>query len=133
MSQFVSILKSTFLVSCIYVNGRQRLQREPLMFHKINITLSFALTYSSHIIYRFKGLLIGPRGATQKQMQEMSGAKIVIRGRGSQKEGAPPTGHPDDEVSCRVLKSYLQYVVFKNTFYCCVSPSQHLPMQLLIV
>ena len=44
------------------------------------------------------GLLIGPRGATQKQMQEMSGAKIVIRGRGSQKEGAPSTGHPDDEV-----------------------------------
>ena len=44
------------------------------------------------------GLLIGPRGATQKQMQEMSGAKIVIRGRGSQKDGAPPTGHPDDEV-----------------------------------
>ena len=32
-------------------------------------------------------------------MQEMSGAKIVIRGRGSQKEGAPSTGHPDDEVS----------------------------------
>ena len=28
----------------------------------------------------------------------MSGAKIVIRGRGSQKEGAPSTGHPDDEV-----------------------------------
>ena len=44
------------------------------------------------------GLLIGPRGATQKQMQEMSGAKIVIRGRGSQKEGAPSTGHADDEV-----------------------------------
>jgi hypothetical protein len=23
---------------------------------------------------------------------------MVIRGKGSQKEGAPPTGHPDDEV-----------------------------------
>jgi far upstream element-binding protein len=32
-----------------------------------------------------------------KQMQESSGAKIIIRGKGSQKEGAPPTGHPDDE------------------------------------
>ena len=50
------------------------------------------------INYQLSGLLIGPRGATQKQMQEMSGAKIVIRGRGSQKDGAPPTGHPDDEV-----------------------------------
>lgn len=52
------------------------------------------------------GLLIGPRGATQKQMQEMSGAKIVIRGRGSQKDGAPPTGHPDDEVDA------VQYAFF---------------------
>lgn len=50
------------------------------------------------MISLLSGLLIGPRGATQKQMQEMSGAKIVIRGRGSQKDGAPPTGHPDDEV-----------------------------------
>jgi far upstream element-binding protein len=30
-------------------------------------------------------------------MQEISGAKIIIRGRGSQKDGAPPTGHPDDD------------------------------------
>jgi hypothetical protein len=40
-------------------------------------------------------------------MQEMSGAKIVIRGRGSQKDGAPPTGHPDDEVSYEVHKFHL--------------------------
>lgn len=43
------------------------------------------------------GLLIGPRGATQKQLQESSGAKIIIRGRGAQKDGAPLSGHPDDE------------------------------------
>ena len=30
-------------------------------------------------------------------MQEISGAKIIIRGRGSQKDGAAPTGHPDDD------------------------------------
>lgn len=40
------------------------------------------------------GLLIGPKGATQKQLQERSGAKILVRGKGSQKEGMAP--HPDD-------------------------------------
>jgi far upstream element-binding protein len=43
------------------------------------------------------GLLIGPRGATQKQLQESTGAKIIIRGRGAQKDGSQSnTGHPDD-------------------------------------
>lgn len=28
----------------------------------------------------FMGLLIGPRGSTQKRMEEQSGARIVIRG-----------------------------------------------------
>lgn len=44
----------------------------------------------------FAGLLIGPKGSTQKMLEEKSGAKILIRGRGSQKDGAP-TGHPDDD------------------------------------
>lgn len=50
-----------------------------------------------HPEVNFLGLLIGPRGSTQKQLQELSGAKIIIRGKGSQKDGAIPTGHPDDE------------------------------------
>lgn len=28
----------------------------------------------------FMGLLIGPRGSTQKRMEELSGARILIRG-----------------------------------------------------
>ena len=77
-----------------------------LLFSRVRISVVFCFysSYSSYSSYPSddnltSGLLIGPRGATQKQMQEMSGAKIVIRGRGSQKDGAPPTGHPDDEVS----------------------------------
>lgn len=35
----------------------------------------------------FLGLLIGPRGATQRRMQEESGARILIRGRGSSRDG----------------------------------------------
>ena len=47
--------------------------------------------------HSFTGLLIGPRGATQKQLQESTGAKIIIRGRGAQKDGGQSnTGHADD-------------------------------------
>lgn len=47
----------------------------------------------------FLGLLIGPRGRTQKELESRTGAKILIRGRGSQKDGfyAGPTGNPDDD------------------------------------
>ncbi|GMH08774.1 hypothetical protein Nepgr_010614 [Nepenthes gracilis] len=37
--------------------------------------------------YNFIGLVIGPRGNTQKRMERETGAKIVIRGKGSIKEG----------------------------------------------
>lgn len=37
--------------------------------------------------YNFIGLIIGPRGNTQKRMAKETGAKIVIRGKGSVKEG----------------------------------------------
>ena len=37
--------------------------------------------------YNFIGLIIGPRGLTQKEMEKESGAKIAIRGKGSVKEG----------------------------------------------
>ena len=37
--------------------------------------------------YNFIGLIIGPRGNTQKRLQQETGARIAIRGRGSEKEG----------------------------------------------
>lgn len=37
--------------------------------------------------YNFIGLIIGPRGITQKNMEKETGAKIAIRGRGSVKDG----------------------------------------------
>eukprot|EP01041_Mallomonas_annulata_P000751 gene751-1435_t len=49
-----------------------------------------------HPDINFLGLLIGPRGKTQKELQERTGAKILVRGRGSQKEGMS-SGHPDDD------------------------------------
>lgn len=47
------------------------------------------------------GLIIGPRGLYQKRLEEESGCKILIRGKGSQKEGAPP--QPDDDDDQHVL------------------------------
>ena len=38
--------------------------------------------------YNFIGLIIGPRGKTQKDMENKTGCKIAIRGKGSIKEGA---------------------------------------------
>lgn len=38
--------------------------------------------------YNYIGLIIGPRGNTQKQMEADTGAKISIRGKGSAKEGS---------------------------------------------
>lgn len=42
----------------------------------------------------FVGLLIGPRGNTLKSMEKDSGAKIIIRGKGSVKEGKSRDGQP---------------------------------------
>eukprot|EP00466_Bigelowiella_natans_P011085 jgi/Bigna1/145755/aug1.103_g20463 len=46
-----------------------------------------------HPDINFLGLLIGPRGSTQKQMQQDSGAKILIRGRGSSRDGNDEDPH----------------------------------------
>lgn len=41
--------------------------------------------------YNFIGLIIGPRGNTQKRMERETGAKIALRGKGSVKEGRSST------------------------------------------
>eukprot|EP00559_Dactyliosolen_fragilissimus_P005218 CAMPEP_0184860596 /NCGR_PEP_ID=MMETSP0580-20130426/5459_1 /TAXON_ID=1118495 /ORGANISM="Dactyliosolen fragilissimus" /LENGTH=854 /DNA_ID=CAMNT_0027357761 /DNA_START=69 /DNA_END=2633 /DNA_ORIENTATION=- len=51
-------------------------------FKKIRIPVD------EHPTYNFIGLIIGPRGKTQKDMENKTGCKIAIRGRGSIKEGA---------------------------------------------
>lgn len=38
--------------------------------------------------YNFFGLIIGPRGNTQKRLQKETNTRIAIRGRGSVKEGS---------------------------------------------
>ena len=43
--------------------------------------------------FNYTGLLIGPKGTNQKQLEERTGCKIIMRGKGSQKQ----TGDAEDE------------------------------------
>jgi splicing factor 1 len=49
--------------------------------------------------YNFFGLIVGPRGSTQKQMEKDTGCKIAIRGKGSLKpgKGGQETQRQEDE------------------------------------
>ncbi|KAL3837881.1 hypothetical protein ACJIZ3_022472 [Penstemon smallii] len=55
--------------------------RPPKLYKKLYIPMK------EYPGYNFIGLIIGPRGNTQKRMERETGAKIVIRGKGSIKEG----------------------------------------------
>ncbi len=51
-------------------------------------TRKVRIPIEDHPQYNFIGLIIGPRGKTQKELESKTGCKIAIRGRGSVKEGA---------------------------------------------
>lgn len=54
----------------------------------------------------FVGLLLGPRGNTLRQLQEQSGARLAIRGKGSIKDGkSSGTNNDDDDDSNSALSS----------------------------
>lgn len=55
--------------------------------------------------YNFIGLIIGPRGNTQKELELATGCKISIRGKGSSKEGSLGRAgkkNPDDDEELHV-------------------------------
>lgn len=51
-----------------------------------------------HPEFNFMGVLIGPRGSSLKAMEQRTGAKIQIRGRGSQKEHNAPDTESNEEM-----------------------------------
>lgn len=59
----------------------------PSLFNRKR-TKKIYIPIDEHPTYNFIGLIIGPRGKTQKEMEEKTGCKIAIRGKGSVKEGA---------------------------------------------
>ncbi|KAF2076860.1 hypothetical protein CYY_001827 [Polysphondylium violaceum] len=50
-------------------------------------TCKIYIPIKDHPEYNFIGLIIGPRGNTQKKLEKESGAKIAIRGKGSSRDG----------------------------------------------
>jgi len=53
--------------------------------------------------YNFIGLIIGPRGNTQKRMEKETGCKISIRGKGSAKDGKNKKPSPGDDEDLHVM------------------------------
>ena len=53
----------------------------------VKVSDKVMIPQEQHPDINFVGLLIGPRGNTLKSMEKDTGAKIIIRGKGSVKEG----------------------------------------------
>lgn len=51
------------------------------------LQIKISIPFKEYPDYNFIGLIIGPRGLTQKQMEKDTGCKIAIRGKGSVKDG----------------------------------------------
>jgi splicing factor 1 len=60
----------------------------PSFIAKRKRSVKIPIPVEEHPTYNFIGLIIGPRGKTQKEMENKTGCKIAIRGKGSIKEGA---------------------------------------------
>jgi len=61
-------------------------------------TMKIYIPVKKYPDYNFIGLIIGPRGMTQKQLEKESGARILIRGKGSVKEGRSNNQENDDDL-----------------------------------
>lgn len=60
--------------------------------------------------FNFSGLLIGPKGANQKKLEEITGCKILVRGKGSQKEGSAPQGDDNEDQHVLIIGDSQQAV-----------------------
>ena len=57
---------------------------------------------NEHPDFNFMGVLIGPRGSSLKAMEQRTGAKIVIRGKGSQKDQSVVDPESNEELHVTV-------------------------------
>eukprot|EP00937_MAST-01D_sp_MAST-1D-sp2_P003346 g3346.t1 len=60
----------------------------PAGYQKRQLTRKHYIPVKDFPTYNFIGLIIGPRGRTQKDMERETGCKIAIRGKGSVKSGS---------------------------------------------
>jgi splicing factor 1 len=77
----------------------------PADFVKSKPVKRIYLPKQTNPLYNYIGLIIGPRGNTQKQMEQDTGCKISIRGKGSAKEGSKSkakNADDDDELHVHI-------------------------------
>eukprot|EP01138_Halocafeteria_seosinensis_P015603 gb/GECG01015924.1/.p1 GENE.gb/GECG01015924.1/~~gb/GECG01015924.1/.p1 ORF type:complete len:907 (+),score=154.39 gb/GECG01015924.1/:1-2721(+) len=69
-----------------------------LLGKKEKVTRKIYIPVDEYPEYNFMGIIIGPRGQTQKKLETESNCKISVRGRGANKEGKlqPQEGSDDD-------------------------------------
>jgi splicing factor 1 len=59
----------------------------PTNFRPAMKEVKLFIPQNEHPGYNFVGLILGPRGSTQKRLEAETGAKVTIRGKGAAKEG----------------------------------------------
>jgi splicing factor 1 len=74
------------------------LYQAPSDYVKVKPFKKIYIPNKEHPNYNFIGLIIGPRGSTQRSLEKDSGARVSIRGKGSVKEGRKnQVKGPDDD------------------------------------
>lgn len=66
-------------------------------FQEQKLQLKIPIPFKEYPDYNFIGLIIGPRGLTQRQMEKETNTKIAIRGKGAMKEGKQHNSGGSDE------------------------------------
>lgn len=76
----------------------KNLYDQGLLGKKEKVTRKIYIPVDEYPEYNFMGIIIGPRGQTQKKLETESNCKISVRGRGANKEGKlqPQEGNDDD-------------------------------------
>lgn len=80
---------------CMKLNSAYK---PPSGFKPVTKEAKLYIPAKEHPGYNFIGLILGPRGNTQKRMESETGAKITIRGKGAVKEGKMQTGRNGKDV-----------------------------------
>ncbi len=79
--------------------------KPPPEYLKAKLQRKLPIPIKEYPLYNFIGLIIGPRGNTQKRMEKEFNCRIAIRGRGSSKDGSKKAKQvmPDDHEELHVL------------------------------
>jgi len=101
MNNFNMQQKKNSIQSKSSMNIQAKTKVNALSFLEDNTKIKKKIFIPKSSEINFVGLLIGPKGTYQKGLEQKSGCKILIRGKGTQKEGNPP--QPDDHEEKHVL------------------------------